>query len=196
MILNPDVFLGNFSAQILNKVIEKRATSCTLFILFHEITGHLKTHINNNEDSPEQIFLDDFSPLSLPDTIKPDSGFLFEFILANNIINCKYFMNSKISEELLDPKLYLGDNFNELRNKLNKIKNAIYQENKLYDKKMSKSVIESNELTENINYNYFNMSYQDFLIYFSNLDEDKKKEAEDTDAYRYFLSLYEGGKKI
>ena len=97
-----------------------------LFIpcIFHELTGHMKTHINSENDSPDQAYINDFN-LQLVKMDSPDSGYLFEFIMAGNFISCKYFINSSISENLLDEKLYLGDNFNELREKLQKMENVL-----------------------------------------------------------------------
>ena len=78
------------------------------------------------------------------------------------------FINYKISEELLDENLYLG--FDKLKEKLDQIK-----------------YVENDELCEDININYYNMSYNDLFIYFSNLDEENKIKMKDSEAYKYFL---------
>ena len=170
-------------------------TACTLFVLFHEIVGHMKTHINNEADSPNQIYLNDFKlvPINIE---KPDSGFLFEYILSGKFISCKYFMNSKISEELLDENLYLGENFSELREKLDQIKYVLSSKVEAGVDGDKKKVESMDELCEDINYNYYNMSFNDLFIFFSNLDEEKKMKMKDSEAYKHFLSFYREGKKI
>ena len=54
-----------------------------------------------------------------------DSGFLFECILSGNIINCKAMFQNSSTKELFDIKYYIQDNFNDLRNKINKIGKSI-----------------------------------------------------------------------
>lgn len=194
--LNPDYFLGiYFKKDNLSNEIKKRMTACTLFVLFHEIAGHMKTHINNEVDSPNQIYQRDFKLLSI-NMQNPDSGFLFEYILAGKFISCKYFMNSKISEELLDENLYLGENFDELREKLDQIKYALSSKVKYGEDGDKKKVESIDELCEDINYNYYSMSFNDLFIFFSNLDEENKIKMKDSEAYKYFLSFYRDDKKI
>ena len=196
IILNPDYYLGIYYKETnLRNNIKKRMTACTLFVLFHEIVGHMKTHINNEADSPNQIYLNDFKlvPINIE---KPDSGFLFEYILSGKLISCKYFMNSKISEELLDENLYLGENFSELREKLDQIKYVLSSKVEAGVDGDKKKVESMDELCEDINYNYYNMSFNDLFIFFSNLDEEKKMKMKDSEAYKYFLSFYREGKKI
>ena len=179
IILNPENFLGiYYNKNNLSNNIKKRMIASTLFVLFHEIICHMKTHINNEDVSPNQIYLKDFN--LLPNNMgNPDSGFLFEYISSGIFMGCKYFINYKISEELLDENLYLGDNFDKLKEKLDQIK-----------------YVENDELCEDININYYNMSYNDLFIYFSNLDEENKIKMKDSEAYKYFLSFYREDKKI
>ena len=196
IILNPDYYLGiYYNRNNLSNNIKKRMTACTLFVLFHEIAGHMKTHINNEVDSPNQIYLNDFKLVQI-NMDNFDSGFLFEYILAGKFISCKYFMNSKISEELLDENLYLGENFDELREKLEQIKYALSSKVEVGVDGDKKKIESLDELCEDINYNYYNMSYNDLFIFFSNLDEEKKIKMKDSEAYKYFLSFYREGKKI
>ena len=196
MILNPDNFLGHYCKnKELNDNIVKRATSCILFILFHEIAGHCKTHINNETDSPNQVYIID--TLKLININEADSGHLFEFILTDYYVNCKYFINSEISAELLDENLYLGSDFNELKEKLQKINPGFSQTIQSGSNiKGKKAKIIDDETIEEINLNYYNMTFTDLLIFFSNLDEEKKNEMKNTDAYKYYLSFKTSDKKI
>ena len=197
MFLNPDTILGKYNkTQNLKENILKRATACTLFVIFHELTGHMKTHINSENDSPDQAYINDFN-LQLVKMDSPDSGYLFEFIMAGNFISCKYFINSSISENLLDEKLYLGDNFNELREKLQKMENVLSPMSvtkKPNNEKKSKDI---NEIIDDINLNYDKMTINELFIFFSSLSKEKKAEIENSDAYQYFASFYnKNGKKI
>ena len=197
MFLNPDTILGKYNkTQNLKENILKRATACTLFVIFHELTGHMKTHINSENDSPDQAYINDFN-LQLVKMDSPDSGYLFEFIMAGNFISCKYFINSSISENLLDEKLYLGDNFNELREKLQKMEDVLSPMSvtkKPNNEKKSKDI---NEIIDDINLNYDKMTINELFIFFSSLSKEKKAEIENSDAYQYFASFYnKNGKKI
>ena len=196
MFLNPDIIFGKYYKRKDLKNIEniyKRATASTLFIIFHEIPGHLKTHINSLDDSPGQVFINE-QEIKMP---KPDSGFFFEYILAGNIINCKYFVNSDISETLLDEKLYLGDNFDELKVKLNQIKNALSPMNIDIITDNEKKIKYLNGKIEDVNENYDKMTIDELFSFFSNLDEEKMAEMKDSDAYKFFSSFFdEKGKKF
>ena len=108
--------LGSFMTRIDFTNIEKRLTSIFLFLIFHEICGHFKTNISNNqiENSPS-YHLDENLNLIFTIFGMHDSGFIFESLLTGNIIDCKKLLLDKKSEELLDIKLYIQDNFNDLK---------------------------------------------------------------------------------
>ena len=201
--LNPDTIFGKYYDKVCLAYIKKdknscaniikRATSSTLFVIFHEITGHLKTHINSLNDSPGQVHLND-KEVQMP---KPDSGYFFEYIMADNIISCRHFVDSSISEQLLDEKLYLSDNFNELKEKLSQIKYALSPMNVTITKDNEKKVKFLNEKIDDINENYNKMTIDELYVFFSNLDEEQMKKIQDSEAYKFFLSFYnEKGKKI
>ena len=190
MFLNPDTLLGGYYKNTNNNEhIIKRATAGTLFIKFHEITGHLKTHVNSENNSPEQVYVDGLNLTEIK-MDKPDSGFLFEYILAKNYINCKYFMNSSHSEELLDENLYLSESFDQLKEKFNFLQNALspITDNKetVDNEKKTKYL---DELINDVNLNYNRMTINELFIFFSNLDPETKEKMKESEAYSYYLSL-------
>ena len=194
--LNPDNTFGRYykKTNLKNKeYIYKRATAGTLFIIFHEVTGHLKTHINSLTDSPGQTYINN----QKIQMIIPDSGYYLEYIMADNIICCKYFINSDISETLLDEKLYLGDNFNELKVKQKKKKNALSPMNVINTKKKKKKIKYSQEQLDDINENYDKMTIDELFSFFSGLNDEEMAKMEDSDAYKFFTSFFnERGKKF
>ena len=105
------------------KNIRKKMATAFLFLFFHEFCGHFKTHINN-QDSPKHYINNDLNLMFINfNTV--DSGFLFEHILTNNYIDLKMLIQVENSEELFDSKYYIQDNFNELREKIDKISSDI-----------------------------------------------------------------------
>jgi hypothetical protein len=91
-------------------------SSIFLFLIFHEVCGHLKTNINNNSNSP-YYHLNNELNLIFTNFTDNDSGFIFESILTGSIINCKAMIKSEKSKELFDIKYYIQDNFDELKKK-------------------------------------------------------------------------------
>ena len=189
MFLNPDTIFGRyFNKKNIDQNIIKRATACTLFVIFHEITGHLKTHINSKNNSPIQVYINDYNIKEIKMN-NPDSGFLLEYLFGGNIINCKYFINSKIAEELFNEKLYLSNNFNELREKLEKIENALSPFNQDEKNKEKKEKILKDKIND-INQNYYKMTFQELFFFFSNIDNKTLIKMKESDAYKHFLSYY------
>ena len=106
------------------KEIQERKSAAVLIILFHELCGHLKTHINNIPDSPKTIYLQNLK-IEEVQLYKNDSGFLLEHVFANGSIEVKNFINSEYSKNLLKKSIYLGDNFSELNEILSNIKGSV-----------------------------------------------------------------------
>ena len=106
------------------KNTRKKMATAFLFLFFHEFCGHFKTHINNNQDSPKHYINNDLNLMFL-NFQRIDSGFLFEHILTNNYIDLKMVIQVENSEELFDSKYYIQENFNELREKIDKISSNI-----------------------------------------------------------------------
>ena len=197
--INPDtIFDRYYLKDSVSNNIMKRATSGTLFVIFHEAAGHLKTHINNETDSPNQVYVKDFDLQEIKMT-KNDSGFLFEHILSCSSISCKYFVDSSISEDLLNEELYLEDNFDNLQSKLKEIKNALSPNNNNvnYTTEQEKKQKELNEKIEDINLNYNKMTVNELLNFFSSLDDETMSKMEKSEAYAFFLTFFdEKGKKV
>ena len=194
LFLNPDTIFGKYYERILFKDKEdtngdenivKRATACTLFVIFNEITEYLKTNINGSNNSHVQVYIND-KEFKKP---KLDLGYFLEYIMPSNIINCRNFMDSNISEQLLDEKLYLSDNFDELKKKLNQIKYSVSP--------MNEAIKTDKEKIDYINENYNKMTIDELFVFFSNLNEEQMNEMKDSKAYKFFLSFYdEKGKKF
>ena len=199
--INPDTILDKYylNYSFVQNDITKRATSGTLFVIFHEAAGHLKTHINNETDSPNQIYVKDFDLQEIK-MIKNDSGFLFEYILSLSSISCKYFVYSSISEDLLVEELYLGDNFDDLQNILKQIKYVLSPNNNSVNytteqEKKQKDLFEKK--IEDINLNYHKMTVNELLDFFSSLDDETMAEMKKSEAYKFFLTFFEEkGKKV
>ena len=196
MILNPDTLLWRYyKNKKCNEQIIKRATAVTLFIIFHKITGQL-THVNSETNSPEQSYVNGLNLKEIKTDIS-SSGYLFEYIMANNFI-CKYFINSSYSEELLNEDLYLSNSFTQLKEKLKLIEKELspmIKTEKFDDnEKKAKSL---DELINDVNLNYDRMTINELFIFFSSLDPGTKEKMVKSEAYQYYSSFFnESGKKI
>ena len=105
----------------------KRISTSFLFLIFHELGGHFKTHLNNIILSPFH-FIDDNLNLIYKEFNKRDSGNIFEYILTGHIINPKKIIKSEGDEELFDLKYYIQPNFNDLKQKLNNLSSNIFEQ--------------------------------------------------------------------
>ena len=168
---------------------EKRISSAILIILFHELLGHLKTHINNELDSPRKIILPDLNIFTL-DLKKNDSGYLLEFLFVRGSIEVSKFIYSQKSENLLNKDLYLGQNFEELNKILLSIdSNAIVKDNInavtdliKFDKK---KFMENKDL---LGLMYKKLNYQQLTQLFAEMDEKTFKENQE--AYKYYIEKF------
>ena len=165
----------------------KKATSVVLFLLFHECFGHQKKNINNEgKITPRKHYTNDFQDIICE---KIDTGSALEKILIGKIANLSYFMNSDNSEKLLDPKLYIGKDFNELHQIYSSIENDNGEEKKVIK-------IKSDENNTSHNKKVFTqkkrrLMYSDLLELFCNVDENDKEKLKDNEDYQRFLMLYE-----
>ena len=130
------------------KNIKVKLQTAFLFLIFHEVCGHLKTNINNIELSPVHYLNNDLN-IIFTNFKKADSGFIFEHILTNNAIDLKMIIQEEFAEQLFDVKYYIQKDFNDLREKINIISPKIlyYPEtDKIVNKKKSnsKSEVKSN----------------------------------------------------
>ena len=152
--------------------IERRISTITLFLIFHEACGHFKTNMNNNKillNSPNYSF-DKNLNLIFTEFGKNDSGYIFEIILAGNIINVKSMMLNEKAEDLFNIKYYIKNNFDELKSKINEFKPAIIDKNKFCFCKYSEkeksikyhSIKETEEIEKNIE-KYFSKEFVEKL---------------------------------
>ncbi len=120
--------IQNYSAnKDAYKNINKRLETAFLFLIFHEFCGHFKIHINNNILSPKYYLNNDIT-LVLSTFIKADSGFIFEHVLTNTIIDLKSIIQEENSVDLLNVKYYTQKNFKELNDKIKQLLNNILYE--------------------------------------------------------------------
>ena len=122
--------------------IEKRVSSVLLFLIFHEVCGHFKTNINNQniENSPSYHFDENLNLIYTEFGIQ-DSGFMYESLLTGNIIDSRKLLLDPKSTQLLDVNLYIQDNFNALKTIIDGFNPKITSNNPKYkydDKKRPK----------------------------------------------------------
>jgi len=169
---------------------KKRISAAILMILFHELGGHLKTHINNKLDSPRTIFSPNLNLITL-NLKKNDSGFLLEFLLVGGSIEVSKFIYSERSEELLNKNLYLGGNFEELTNILTSIDSKTIEKEDINATadliKFKKKILSEKDLEK---FNYEKLNYQQLTKLFADMDEAALKEHQE--AYKYYISKFFG----
>ena len=183
------------------KNIRKIMAAAFLFLFFHEFCGHFKTHINN-QDSSKHYINNDLNLMFL-NFKRIDSGFLFEHILTNNYIDLKMVIQVENSEELFDSKYYIQENFNELREKIDKISSTIlYIENE--KKKFSKIseekknslkglpeelIIKLEEASKNLDEYNYNRLYPIFKIPDNMTSEEFDEILKDNIVYKKFMKI-------
>ena len=193
-VIYPNEFLDETTLKYTkNDEIENRKTSAVLILLFHELGGHLKTHINNENDSPRRIYLNDLE-VKVIELKKNDSGFLLEYSFAKGSIEVDNFINSENSSQLLNKRLYLDENFEELSKTLTSIDNCIKEkikENKDKIHMITKS-IKYKDYDDNIKKvfksNYKNLNYAQLTNLLYGMDDESLKEYKEI--YNYYISKY------
>ena len=153
-----------------NEDEEKRISAAILILLFHEFGRNLKNYINNLSDSPRIIFSPNLNLKSL-NLYKFDSEFLLEFLFVKGFIEVEKFIYSENSEKLLNKDLYLGLDFDYLRNILTSI---------------GFKTIEKHH----INVNYDKLNYQQLTKLFAEMDEETFKDNQE--AYKYSITKFFG----
>lgn len=171
------------------------ATCIILFLLFHECLGHQKKNINNEKViTPRRHYDSNFKDI-IQD--KADTGIALEKILFGEIVDLKSLMESGNLEKLLEPNLYIGKDFNNLRNIYNMIeKKSNYED----EKEESKSAKENNKKKEKIHHDKedkknSNKLLHDLFKIYSNVSDKEKESLKDDENYKRFLMLYEKKKK-
>ena len=194
IILHPHEFGANEETiKYINKdEIQKRKSAAVLIILFYELGEHLKTHINNFKDSPLAIYLSDLKVENL-NLIKNDSGFMLEYLFTEGTIEVKNFVNSENSVKLLNKNIYLGKNFNKLKEILKSIKDNIANKTKskpdLIKKKLSsEDIIPKSDNNRIFRENYKDLNYSELSELLSKMDDKALKE--NKDIYDYYISKF------
>jgi len=176
-ILYYDVITNSlFKDRSPSKDEEKRISSAILMILLGELCGHPKIHINNKIDSPRTIFSPNLNLITL-NLKKNDYKFLLEFLLPGGSIEVSNFIYSEKSKELLNKNLYLGDNFEKLKNILISIGS----------KTIEKKILSEKDL---VKFNYEKLNYQQLTKLFSEMDEETFNNNQEV--YKYYLSKFFG----
>ena len=112
----PD-FLDNANCDLNN------LSTVILFLIIHEALGHKKKNINNeNIDTPREYYGTNFEELSLETS---DSGLMLENIIFGKVFEPKYLINNKNPQILLNEKLYLEKNFENLHKLYSELENNL-----------------------------------------------------------------------
>jgi len=200
VIINLYSFFGN-KLEINDYKNINKATCVILFLLFHECLGHQKKNINNeNEKTPRSHYDNNFKDII---DEKVDSGIALEKILFGEIVDLKFLMeiDDNYIKLLLEPNLYIGKDFSNLRNIfliINKnIENEKKEENdnnkKPEDSKIMKSspkkkgIIDINKEKKNKP----NLLLHDLFRIYSKIKDDEKELLKNDEDYKRFLMLYE-----
>ena len=175
----------------------KNATCIILFLLFHECCGHQKKNINNkNIDTPRKHHDNNFIDFSVD---KVDTVKAFEIILFGEIIVLKFLMKNGNLEKLLDFKLYIGKNFDNLRKIILNLETN--EENKKENEKEEKPIIikqtkqKEKKVKSNRIENKAHLIYHDLFRIYANINDEQKKSLERGEGYQRFLKLYKKRKK-
>ena len=195
IVIYPNEFLDDNTINYTgDNEIEDRKVSAVLFLLFHELCGHLKTHINNEDDSPRIIYLNDLK-IEVIELKKNDSGFLLEFSFVQGSIEVENFVNSENSKKLLNKELYLGENFQELSKILNSIEDCIQETFKSKTDKINTIITKSKKYKDydentkkHIKFNFKNLNYNQLTNLLYGMDEQSLNE--NKEIYDYYLSFY------
>ena len=209
------------SEEIYDKKYDNKKTVAILFLLFHEIFGHQKKNINNeNNLTPRDYYDNNFNDLLVKFN---DSGHAFERLLLNKKLNLKYLMRSDLSEKLLDINLYIDTNFNKLQQIYNNIESECennktnsnnYEIIKEVDKKYEEFDIKKNikgKPIDNLDKDKDkkdkskiilaqkkeedNLLYRDLFIIYENKTEEELKSLKDDKNFQRFIMLHKNRKK-
>lgn len=188
-----NIFSFSDQEEIIDENNFKKLESIVLFLLFHECLGHQKKHINNEKAmTPRKHYKCDFQEFSLENV---DTGLALEIILIGKVVNIKYLMNSINSENLLEPKLYTGKDFNKLKdiylsiekdNIINKDNESNIQNRFDAENKNKAKVQKNNKLREK----HQHLMYRELFVLYSGISEKEKIELKDDEDYQRFLKIY------
>lgn len=202
VIINLYSFFNNKFEISDNKNINK-ATCVILFLLFHECLGHQKKNINNEKIKTPRSHYD----TNFKDIIdeKVDSGIALEKILFGEIIDLKFLMaiDDDYIKQLLEPNLYIGKDFSNLRNIFLMINKKVQNDEKENEKNENSQKPEKSKIVESspkkkgiIDNNKEkkkepNLLLHDLFRIYSNISDEEKDLLKNDEDYKRFLMLYE-----
>ena len=189
-ILYPSSYSGGGKIKESEKEIQERKSSAVLIILFHELCGHLKTHINNVYDSPKTIYQQNLKVEEVK-LLNSDSGFLLEHIFVKGSIEVKNFIRSENSKKLLDKTLYLGNNFDKLNKILVEKEDSIVKETEIepdFIKEFFEKKQNNEETNKILSENYKDLGYHELTKLLSNMSEEELKQ--NKKIYDYYIKEF------
>ena len=177
--------------NLLDKNNYEKIKSIILFLFLHECLGNQKKHINNEKKLTQRKYFNNNFQDCKNDEL--DTGDSLEIILMGKIINLKYFINSKNSEKLLDPKLYLGKDFIELLNIYSliekdniKIQNNIEQEEE--NNQLNNEINQSPKQIKN-NKKKGHLMFRELFQLYSGISAEEKEKLKDDEDYQKYLRI-------
>lgn len=189
---NPFTYLQNeVYLHKLKYTNEDSATLVSLYLIFHEVCGHLKTAINNTKDTPKKYYSNYLKIYSISGII--DSGYIFERFLCDGTIKPIDIMNSNDKQKiksLLDYNNYIGEDFSYLKQKLNEIQRKGQNSNHSSGKK---SKVKDDNENDEYDYDKMNISelYELFYQKPDNMtDEEYSNYLKNNKGYQKLLKIY------
>ena len=192
---NPFTYLENeVYLHKLENTNEDSATLVSLYLIFHEICGHLKTANNNIKDTPKKYYSNNLKIFTVSGIM--DSGYIFENFLCDGTIKPIDIMNSKDKQEiesLLDYNNYIGEDFSYLKQKLNKIQRKGQNSKNSSGKKPKTKDVDD----ENDEYDYDKMNISELYELFyqkpdNMTDVEYSKYLKNNKGYQKLLKIYTG----
>ena len=186
-----------------NEISFKNLVLVIFLLLLYENLGHKKKNINNEDiDSSKAYYGTDFEELSLNNS---DTCIILEKILFGKPFNPKYLIKNNNPFILLDENLYLGKNFDNLKNIYSEIEKKFNYKSKIEKREEEKE--EEKKEEENLNLENSgklinltdnddeeeenNLLFHDLFAIYGDLNEEEKKRNENNLDYQKFLIMYE-----
>ena len=206
IVFYPKYFISNDdNGDILTININKKIKTAILFLIFNFdlFEGYIKT--SNYEEIPKNNLNNDLN-LIFSNFKKINTGFLYEYIPNNNLMNLKLIEQINSIEDLFDINYYIKSNFDELIKKLEQISKDVFD----YNKKIEKEIEEEKnnlkglpeylinkliEVGKNLDdYNY-NRLYPIFKIPDNMTEEQFKEILKNNKVYKKFMKIISKGGK-
>ena len=153
----------------------------TFLLLLYESLGHKNKNINNEDiDSPRVYYGTDFEELSLNNS---DTSIILELILFGRHFNLKNLMKNKNPFKLLDENLYLGKNFDNLKDIYSEIEKEFNNKSKIEKSEEEKE--EEKEEAENLN-----LKKSGKKINLTDNDDEEEEEEENILLFHDLFAIY------